>query len=372
MGKEQTSEERFAAVDALLESGSIPETADVTEIAALLAAQESGEQPDPKAGEKAAAAAGSDAGKPADGDTANADAAQGGADVNQGGSASTPGQQDEQAGGAIVRENGETIPYAVLQGTREQLKQAKSKLQDLSQEREADKRRIAELQSQLEARQTADSQQTKDVQSAVDAAGVTDSRGNSVDVATVDVSKLRGEFPEEIVNVIEALQNNLRSTQETVRTLQARESGRIQGERQSAAEQLQADIDSIPALATWQAAEDQSMYEAAIAVDSHLRKSPEWADKPRVERFREVVKRLGGQVSSGQQAGGSTHAGTVNEALRQATAKAHPISHSDLPAGSPAAQSEQESLGSLDVTQLAEKMSGMNTKDIDALLARLG
>jgi hypothetical protein len=62
----------------------------------------------------------------------------------------------------------------------------------------------------------------------------------------------------------------------------------------------------------------------------------------------------------------------VANAKRTAAGKATPVSHSDLPSGSPPAQSEIETLEGMGPVQIAEKMRNMTPDQADAFLSRLG
>lgn len=377
-------------LESLIASGKISADADVTEIAAFLA----GSAPASKDG-KGEAADGADAdGK----QTAKADGTAGEAagskatDDNNSGDKASDAAQGAEPEGPIVSETGRTIPFGVLKGTREQLKSAQENLRRVQEEREteraADRQRIADLESQLAAtRKSAPTQQqAQEVQDIADRAGVTDAQGNQVDVTKIDVSSLRGEFPAPVVDIIESLQKALVAHETTIQTLRSRDAERAQQEDLTEADKLQADIDAVPWLAKQQASDEPHLWNAAIAMDKSLRADPTWADKPRHERFQEIARRFGASNEEIQApaledtpaaaatkktvASPAQVQKTVEGALKRAQARSTPTSLTDLPAGSPAAQSEAEAIGTMDVTELAAKFANMTPAQQEAYLAK--
>lgn len=254
--------------------------------------------------------------------------------------------------------------YGALKGTRRMLAQERAKSSRAEEQR-------ADLERQLQEAKAVGATQQETTQDAADKAGITDKSGNAVDVLTVDISKLRGNFDDEIVDAIEALQNISVSQRNVIKDLQGREAQRVNADKVSVANSIQQDIDAVPELAAWQALEDGALFDKADKFDKVLKTLPEWQDKPRADRYREVVRLVSGQPAAAsvtkQQIGSA-----VSGAKAQAAARAAPISHSDLPAGSPAAQSESEALEGLDITQLAEKMQGLSPERIEQLLERVG
>jgi hypothetical protein len=60
--------------------------------------------------------------------------------------------------------------------------------------------------------------------------------------------------------------------------------------------ELQEAVDSVPELLTWQHEPDQQMFEKAKAQDAYLATLDAWKDKPAVERFQEVVRRVNADI----------------------------------------------------------------------------
>lgn len=377
-------------IAALLESGKIDENASVTEIAAFLAGEEPAQGTDAKT-DDAAAAADADKAKGEGGDSGKSEQAAAGETQDANKATATDGKQNaEQTSSARDQQSKvDTDPdaengdgsfskhpiYGVLKGTRSTLADARRKLDEVEQQRtqEREARERAERErDELKAQLDANKQDTKDVQVAARAAGV---KG---DIRTIDVSKLRNNFPDEIVDAIETIQAQNSTLVGEVNALRQRDAGRQQDESARRAAVLQDDIDAVPKLAEWQGSDTaigKAMWAAATALDDELRADPEWSGKTRVERFQEIARQLDPQPSqpSSKSNPKPPAAGkSVDDALAAATARALPISHSGLPAGSPPAQSEAEGIDKMDVTQVADKLANMTDDQIEALLARVG
>lgn len=260
--------------------------------------------------------------------------------------------------------------YGALKGTRKLLAQQKEETAARERDNQQLRDQLASLQEQAAKGTPAGA---RAVQNAADEAGMVDDHGDPIDVKFVDTAKMRGEFDDSLVDAIETLQGTVKSLTGTVQALNNRERKRTDTDRQVAKATIQDDIDLVPKLAEWQADDDQAMYEAAIAVNDVLLQSPAWKDRPRVERFNEVVKRLSGGSANQPAPQPTVNADrAVANAKRTAAGKATPVSHSDLPSGSPPAQSEIETLEGMGPVQIAEKMRNMTPDQADAFLSRLG
>lgn len=291
-------------------------------------------------------------------------------DKQQGTPTAAPVAVAEEEPAPIATPSGRTIDYGVLKSTRQQRDQYRAQAEEAAKALEDLREENRKQTEQLQRLQATGQTTTAQVQQAVDAAGVTDQRGRPVDVATVDIESLRNKFPDEIVDIIAA-------QQKTIEGLAQRDAVRVQTEHLTREQQLQADIDSVPALAKWQADQDPSMWNAAVAVRQTLGRDEAWKGKPQVEVFEEVARRLGGQVSppvtsQQQNQTGTTPGAKAASALQAAQLRAVPHTHSDLPAGTPVAQSELEGLSGLDVTQIAEKMAGMTPAQEEEFMRRYG
>lgn len=373
-------------LEGLIAAGKLSADASVEEIAAYLQGQSPAPAPskdDDDAGEdkggNGAVQADGKAAKSADDKSADA------TDDKKGGDTSSDTAQHDDSEGPIISPSGKAIPFGVLKGTREQLARAQENLKASAQARQQDQETIIQLREQLAAASKATPSQAQEVQQIADRAGVTDASGRPVDVTKIDVSALRGEFPDAVVDVIEALQNTVVHHERTIRDLNSRDATRTKSERLTAEEQLQADIDAVPFIAQLQADEKDLRWDAAVAMDGRLAEDPEWSGKSRVERFQHIAKLLLGGASEeppaesapapvpGKQAATPAQVKqTVDGALKRAAARAAPTSLTDLPAGSPAAQSDQQALETMDTLDLAAKFATMSQSQIDAYLAKHG
>lgn len=270
----------------------------------------------------------------------------------------------------VLTPSGQQIPYGVLRGTREQRDRAISErdnaVRELNALQERHRTEVAALQANLTTQQQAPTPtQVQKVQQAADRAGFRDEEGNVVDVATVDIAQYRGQYPSELLNLIGGLQH------EIVR-LRGSEVTRQQHERMTDQQREQADIDAVPAVAAWQADADPTMWNALNGAYKGLRTQDAWKDKSRVEVLQEVARRLGGSQQAPQHQTPVTPGTNVSAQIAAAQAKAAPLSHSDLPAGSPPAQSEQEALENMDSAAIAQRMKDMTPEQQDELLRRYG
>lgn len=279
--------------------------------------------------------------------------------------AAATGSTEEAEGPIVARDGKGAIPYAVLQ---------------------AERRRNAELQRQLE-----EARRAPTAAAAAPAAAAADGSADEGAEAAAEgedlgglLEELRAEFPEKLVKVVElALQ---RAT-----TAEARAAAIEEVSSRSVRQNVQDVVDSDPVLSAWRDADDQTLFDMAVEEDTRLRRDPQWADRPMVERY-ETVKQIVSLRSGtplpnaappsapAPAAGGTPPVTTPNLAaaaaavLQQAASKnaGRPLSLSDLPAGTPPAQSEQETAAGMSA-QALEKMFS-NAKDfsgIDALLARI-
>lgn len=377
-GEEQSYDERMQA---LIDSGDVPD--DVTAIAAALegeeptgddaAAPEEG-KPDegqPDAAAQAGEASESDdtaAGKPDEGkagdDKGSAEPAGGGEENGQ----------NEPEKVVKTRDGKHEIPYSVLESERKQRRELERRNQELEAERKAER----EQQQSLEARLKALESRT---QATADEAGLTDQQATPGKDAAHPFEHLRGEYPDEFVDTMEAqhktisaLQSRLDDVTQQVQAQTVQLQEQKQADADAVRDEVQEAIDANDTLRTW-AQEQDPRWDAAVAVDTRLRQDPEWAHSPIAERFDKVVEILTGKSQPSQQETPlPSKADTdkrVDEALANA-ANAGPRTHSDMPAGEAAAQSEQANAEQLSEYQLEQKLANMTPEQMDEYLARYG
>lgn len=129
--------------------------------------------------------------------------------------------------------------------------------------------------------------------------------------------------------------------------------------------EVQDDVDATPDLLSWQYDPDQTKFEAAKAEDRKLMLMPSWKDRPQVERFAEVVRRINSDFSPISSTSKPLPKPAIDktavalEAVRNAK-QATPRSLGEL------------SIGGEDVTseENLNRFAGMSDADIEAELLR--
>lgn len=142
--------------------------------------------------------------------------------------------------------------------------------------------------------------------------------------------------------------------------------------QQAARESTQEDIDSIPLLLSWQAA-DPEKFSRAVELDNVLKTSRKWADKPQAERFEHVTKLVADEFDIPfEQAPRttSTPARVDPKTVISKAARAVPNTLSDLKGG--AADQSELRLDKMSPAQATARMSKMSDDDIEKHLARTG
>lgn len=375
-------------VEALINSGKLSDNADITEIAAFLngtadepdpAGKEVQTPPaaeDPKKDEAAAATA-----QPAD-EAAKAISQTGDTPATSESESANAGEDPDRADPQDDPNFKKHPIYGALKGTRKAVAEAKQRAAELEAANAALLRQVQDLTTKASLKEPG---VTADVQQAVDDAGMVDRSGNPIDVTKVNLKQLREDYDGPLVDIIETLVTATQHQAKEIKDLRATNQQREAKDEAAVKSSVQDVIDSIPTLAQWQAEADTNpMFDRAVALDNQLRQEAEWQNKSMHERFAEVVRLMGGEptpkgakttttTAPAPKPAESTKDGEqkVTDALKSAAAKSAPISMSDLPTGSPPAQSEQEALEGLSTVQLAEKMERMNGAQLDEFLRRM-
>lgn len=204
-----------------------------------------------------------------------------------------------------------------------------------------------------------------------------------------DITALREEFPEAIVNSLEKINATNKTLVERLDGIQTASADKEAGRQDAIRDEVQSTIDANPVLSQWQKDKDP-LWSAAIALDDALVESGKWRGRPLAERYNEVCKQLGHEIPApaGEDKGDKGDKGDkpdedlekkkdisltekVDKKLKEAEDKAVPLSHSDLPAGEAPAQSEQEMTASMTTMQLEKKFEGMSTAQISEYLSRV-
>jgi hypothetical protein len=252
----------------------------------------------------------------------------------------------------------------VLQGTRKQVSSLEAQLRAANEQ-------LAKLTSGQSVTGT----------NAVPTPGQTQSEANAAATAALtdeQLEKLKESLPEDLGNAITAIVQSSRQTAQQLQEVREREAENRRQEDARRASAVQEAIDANPALALWQS-NDPVKWEEAKATDALLKAHPVWGQKSLHERFAEVIRRVDPSAQpaptpapSAQTASLAAQAAKVIAAKTQGKA-AVPITHSDLPAGTAPAQSEQQRAESMDNSALEKLFSGAkNLDDVSALLAKFG
>lgn len=240
------------------------------------------------------------------------------------------------------------IPYSVLQGERA---------------------RRQELEARLRALEEGVGEQGRRDES--DEPG--DQAGEAEQGLSIDerIEAIKDLVPDEVAELLSSMGEALKVSSERTRFYEERELEREQVARDSRLNAVQEAIDSIPVLAEWQAADGDEWAEA-VALDSALRALPKYAQMPAQDRFKEVVRRMGGRLDDGgEQSTSKAGDGGGQRPARPTPRDVPPTTLSDIPGGTPPEQSERDTIDKSDVTELYAQMERMTPDQISALLARV-
>lgn len=198
---------------------------------------------------------------------------------------------------------------------------------------------------------------------------------------TADLAKLKEDFPEEMVGVLEGLQGEIDS-------LRAQLTQQQESRDRAAADSIQDAIDANHDLQAWQeaatkegaTAEDQMRWQRAIAWDQTLIGSPLWKKKPISERFAaavaEVRKEFGEapavQAAPPAPAAPSLAAPAAPQAKPlPATKPAAPTTLSDVPGGLPPATGKLDAFNAMDPIAALASFGRMTDAQFEQALSQL-
>jgi hypothetical protein len=258
-----------------------------------------------------------------------------------------PEKQNKPSG--VFSKDGKTVlPFAVVQAAR----------QDRAAERQA---RMA-----AEAERDALRQQIEDLK-----AGKT-----PVDEDADPLDKLVAEAAED-VPVVAELHKRLKEAERALKQAsKPREEEPEADPRVAALQALQDDIDSVPLLAEWQAA-DAEKFDRAKAIDAALVGSPKWRGKPQAERFAFVAKQVAAEYDIDvevEDPAPPTKKQTPNKAdpktVVAGARRAAPNTLSDFKGG--AADPNEGRIDKMPAAKAVARMSEMTDEEIDEHLAKFG
>lgn len=257
--------------------------------------------------------------------------------------------------GVATKDGKHVIPFEVLEKQRARV----AELERIAQEQSA---QIAELSQQAQGK-TPDAEQ-----------------GEVTYLTDEQLSDLEAELPS-IGKLLRAQQAQLRTLNETVKTLADDRQAREQDAQRTTQQTVQEAIDGNPKLAYLQSADDQR-WQRAVMFDKTLRQDPEWAGKPYAERFAKVVELYEATYGAVQMPGQSAQPKNAQpspadlakaaEAKLQGKKASVPSSLSDIPGGStPASDDVLGALAAKSGPELTADFMRMTPAQIEATLARL-
>ena len=281
-----------------------------------------------------------------------AQAAEAGEGKKDGEAAAAP--KDPPAGGVLGKDGKTVLPYAALKGAREDAKTHRVA-------REAAEARVAELEAELEAERKK-------------GGGPTDEQRQRAEDGLLTAEE-RAEFP-----VLAKMETAIQKLSATPAAAPAAAAPAPQDQPAEPTEDdVQEAIDSVPALAGWQAS-DPERWSRAVAHDKVLRDSPKWKGRPLAERFAQVEKLVKVEFDeevdpppapkpSPSPAPTAQPRRDPRQAAAAATRSA-PNTLSDFKGGAP--DPSTDPIDRLPAQAQVAKFSEMSDAEIDRQLARLG
>lgn len=263
--------------------------------------------------------------------------------------AETPAE--EKPDGILTKDGKHVIPYSQLESARQRAATAEALAKTQAEE-------LAAKTAELEAAKAG-----KTAPESVDAEMLTEE----------ELAALETDSPT-LAKVIRAQQASLRRLQDEVKTVSTAQASQAATREAEVKSDLQSAIDANPTLATWQTAEDQTMWEEAARIDRMLRESPKYANASFEERFAKVVEMT--QVAQGVAPERKETPSLTPEQIRAAAAAKlaesskgkRPLSISDIPGGAPPAVDEKAKVEEMSPVALGQMFLGMTSEQRDAYL----
>ncbi|GEM_PF-1422883 len=263
----------------------------------------------------------------------------------------TPGTVEEPAAKPTIlaKDGVHTIPYDVLEATRDRARQAEERAQQFAEQ--------AAKAEQLE-------KQLNDLkQRAVDA---------GVDASILDGSGLNSDQLQELMEEYPALGRHLQSLTQQISALTANAAAPAHtSAAPAAANMVDVALVQVPELDGWRTA-DADRWDMALAIDARLQKDPAFADKTLVARFQEVERRV--KAAFGDNPTQQAQAAVAAQAAEKVAAAATALPGSPSDVGSTAAAqptSKAAQIAAQSGNALLHSMNGMSDAEIDALLSTL-
>ena len=226
-------------------------------------------------------------------------------------------------------------------------------------------------------------------------AATTDTKPAGVDLTGLKtkVEKIKGDYGEDIGDVLDGLFGVVETVTADNADLRSKLDQDSEDSERQAVSEIDRDIREIPELAVWQAdaiafqsgdlEKDPSRFADAEAFDNQLVLRPEWANKPRTERFAQavrMVKLMRGEAASTGSPQASTESGgkpaptavDVDKIVQDATrSRIAPETAGDITGGSPSDDSGENPLDKLDDGDLEDYLMHANSDQRAAFIAAL-
>lgn len=285
---------------------------------------------------------------------------------------SDAGAEGSVEGPIVSRDGKATIPYGVLAAERRRNAQLE--------------RELAELRGRASGAAAATPGDDPGNGAAAEGAAAAEGEQAGQDMAAM-LARLRENYPEELVTVVEAAVTRAAAAEQRVSEM-------IEAGRERAADMVNDLIDRDPDLSKWRDDDaNPELFDLASEIDDRLRADPRWADRTALERFETVKQMVSLQTgvaltpkTTPTADPAPTPAATTPAVLPQNLAAAaearvaaaaqrnagRPLTHSDLPAGTPPPQSEAEQVAGMNTVQLEKFLSGAKDfNQLSAMLAKL-
>lgn len=264
----------------------------------------------------------------------------------------TPGEGDKSGEAAkpviLAKDSVHTIPYDVLEATRERARQAEERAQKLAD----DAAKAAQLEQELNALK----------QRAVDA---------GVDASILDGSGMNADQLKELMEEYPALGRQLQAMSQQISALTANAPAAAQASAPAGTSVVDVALMQLPELDGWRTG-DQDRWDMALAIDARLQKDPDFAGKSLVQRFSEVQRRV--KAAFGDSPAQQQQAAITAQAAEKVAAAAATLPGSPSDVGSTAAAQPTNKVAQIAAQSgnaLLHSMNGMSDAEIDALLSSL-
>lgn len=263
----------------------------------------------------------------------------------------TPGEIEKSVEGSkpviLAKDGVHTIPYDVLEATRERARQAEERAQQLS----VDAAKATQLAKELDDLK----------QRAVDA---------GVDASILDNSGLNDDQLKELMEEYPALGKHLQALTRQINALTTTTATAPASVPPVGASAVDVALMQLPELDGWRTG-DQDRWDMALVIDERLQKDPDYAGKSLVQRFQEVQRRVKAAFGDVPPQDQATIAAQADKAVAAAAATL-PGSPSDIGSTVTAPTTDRAAqIAAKTGNDLLGSMASMSDSEIESLLLSL-